>query len=620
MSEEIILHSGEFTDRMDNNIRVTFYKKDRPIPPPPPVVYTIYTDKSSLKYTYDGVGPTNITVWSYQGQAMMYGPSSEWYNCIKIGEEDISGSVYKKYIYKLEITNNPGNVRRLNLTCRIEGVDESVASKTIPVIQEAMEVHLVTMDKFSIFMEAEGGTTDVRVWSNTSDEVTLSNDDDWLTLTASVVSDSEKIYTVTVDENTGTEYRDASLVASLVDMPEITATALLRQEGTEPVVIHNIYTSTERISSGSEGGNVTVRIWSNTDDEVELSESESWLSLSYTGTATDKTYTVTFSSNTGEARGSVMTALLVDHPDKTVSIDVWQAAPSIEHHVYVSVNSIEEGYLGGQTQVRVWSDTGDEVYINNNYNWINASSDDTDVDDKTYTISVARNNGASRTATIQARLTGVDDVYENISITQDINRSISLSTKSLNMLANGNPVSVAISPTNVNYILPNGAEWLQVQEWQEGIWVISGDVNQSAERSADIRFYIEDVDTTVYPEAEDNLTVTQAAGEPEPPVPPYVPSWPDDDDIHTEPLSVHIAPGGGTTLLYIKPGSTSAMITPPASWCTITGKQLYDGVMIYEVNAPMNTSGSIRTTTVTFRRYGINPTPEINIVITQTSM
>lgn len=130
---EIILHSGEFTDRFDNNYRVTFYKKDRPVPPP--VEYEIHTNYDDLEYTYDGVGPTNITVYSYEGQARLYTPSSPWFNIVQTSSEPLYDTGFYKLTYRIEITTNTGAERRLNITARIEGVSTDVCKKIIPVIQ-----------------------------------------------------------------------------------------------------------------------------------------------------------------------------------------------------------------------------------------------------------------------------------------------------------------------------------------------------------------------------------------------------------------------------------------------------------------------------------------------------
>lgn len=118
MASETILHSGNFLDRNDNPVIVTFYRRtDLNVVP------------DSLTFQTSG-GSLTLACWSRNGEVELtdYG-FGDWLNYRQVRVEPIVGTDYHKYTYEIICDANSGQIRRTTLRVGIEygqGVGDTV--------------------------------------------------------------------------------------------------------------------------------------------------------------------------------------------------------------------------------------------------------------------------------------------------------------------------------------------------------------------------------------------------------------------------------------------------------------------------------------------------------------
>ena len=122
MAFETILHSGSFNDYNGEEIKVTFYRR-----------VDLNASPTSLTFYVDG-GTRTLSIWSRVGDAILFDPTVDWLNYMKISSEKLVGCDYYKYTYEITCdANTSGDDRTSELNIGIEGMGG--VKITVPVIQ-----------------------------------------------------------------------------------------------------------------------------------------------------------------------------------------------------------------------------------------------------------------------------------------------------------------------------------------------------------------------------------------------------------------------------------------------------------------------------------------------------
>lgn len=121
-----LLHSGSFVDYEGNIINVQLFKHR-----------DLNANPTSLRFNADGE-TLSFTIWSYDGEAILYDIPDNWLNYRNERAEQLPGSEFHKYFYKIICDPNTGAERTSSLSVGLETVidDDPFRPKlTIPVTQ-----------------------------------------------------------------------------------------------------------------------------------------------------------------------------------------------------------------------------------------------------------------------------------------------------------------------------------------------------------------------------------------------------------------------------------------------------------------------------------------------------
>ena len=122
-----LLHSGSFTDYEGNTISVQLYRHR-----------DLNASPTSMSFSADG-GTLRLSIWSYDGEAILYDIQDNWLNYKSAGSEQLPGSQCHKYYYDIICDPNSGAKRtgslKVGLETIIDGDYTFRPTITIPVTQ-----------------------------------------------------------------------------------------------------------------------------------------------------------------------------------------------------------------------------------------------------------------------------------------------------------------------------------------------------------------------------------------------------------------------------------------------------------------------------------------------------
>lgn len=126
MAVETLLHSGSFTNYGGDDIIVTFHKR-----------YDINAYPTSINMPSLG-GTTLLAVWSRKGEAEIGDNFPDWMSWSHYKAEDIPGTEYHKYTYRITCSaNNTGSERSFNISVGIEYGEGIGQRLLVPLHQDA---------------------------------------------------------------------------------------------------------------------------------------------------------------------------------------------------------------------------------------------------------------------------------------------------------------------------------------------------------------------------------------------------------------------------------------------------------------------------------------------------
>ncbi|MBQ3820817.1 MAG: BACON domain-containing protein, partial [Bacteroidales bacterium] len=423
---------------------------------------------------------------------------------------------------------------------------------------------------------AEGGELTLSFKTNQTCKIT--SDASWLTVLEPTKAVTTKTTTVKAEANPSTDSRKANVK---ITAGTLSITLVVTQEGLTPKIDINGAT---QFPVGAEGGSVTVDVTSNVDYEVEITanwvtrngttftvepndsendrtavitfrygdiskvvsikqngkqkEEEPYLDIAPTSknvAATGETFTVTISTNQGNATGSSnadwvtvsgTSVTVAENPNTEArSATVTFTAGSLSKTVTINQAAKsdtpeppqEEDVLDTTTPTFTVSDAGEdiEVIIKSNVeysfkvncDWITHTKATSVKEDKVK-FHVAANSGAARTATIDftygSALTVTVTVKQNKHEDVPDEPVLEITPKEAQVAAEGGTVSVTVN-ANYPYTAETDDEWLTVTQG-EGTCTIAAAANTAADpRTGLVQFSSEGL--------MEYLTVVQAAAE-----------------------------------------------------------------------------------------------------------
>ena len=317
-------------------------------------------------------------------------------------------------------------------------VSGGAITRTISVTQaEAPEFFTVIETSLSFPATAERRT--ITIASNIN--WVVSCNETWLTVSPASGSNKGTV-TVTAAENTSIE-RWATIT---VIGGEITKTIRVTQLGTR------LSLSTSSMSFSPSEEQKTFTISSNTNWEV--SNNETWLTVSPASGSSDGTITVTAAKNASTSQRTA--TITVSGGDITRTISVTQAKISL------SISAASMTLLASARQ-RTFT-------ITSNVSWVVSSSETwltvspaSGSNNGTVTITAAENTSIERTATITVK---AGDITQTINITQEGTFALTVSRTSISVSASGeypeNESGRFYITSNTNWVVSCNEKWLTV--------------------------------------------------------------------------------------------------------------------------------------------------------------
>lgn len=333
-------------------------------------------------------------------------------------------------------------------------VKQLLDKKPAPDHDPDSEELVLSVDKRTLSFSPESGSQDFGISSNTDWEISLRDDDDWVTLSTESGSDEESV-SVEVNANETNEVREATLVIKWEDGDGESKkeTVKISQEaaavtpepeptpnpGPDPIIDPEppippvpsgplLSVRTRSLSLKSEGGSKTLRVNSNTDWQATLTGGDGWLTLGNTSGSGSAGIVVTATPNAdSNAREATLSVRWIDADGASHSENVTVSqAPTVQlppevKTLRVNKNDLSFKYRGESKTVRVTSNTDWQATVTGGDAWLTLSSA-SGSRNASITVTAAPNiDPNTRTATININWTNAEGVAQReiIGITQE---------------------------------------------------------------------------------------------------------------------------------------------------------------------------------------------------------
>ena len=353
----------------------------------------------------------------------------------------------------VSVTANGVTQRTAEITVRVTG---TAIAQTIRVTQAAA-VRVLTVSPSELTFSAGGESKTVTVTSNTDWDVSISpsSSSSWLTVSPSKGS-SNGSFRVTAAANTTLSERTATVSVTGTGVTAKTIRVTQQRSAQEL----NVSPSSLTFSSGNETKDLTVT--SNTNWTV--GSGVTWLSLSRLTGSSNGTVAVTALANTSFSPRSGSIIVRREGSSSGITIPVEQAGVPVLHFLDVRPMSLPFSYLGGKQTMKVSSDTGWNIIINNSDSWIKVSHyRGSGIDMEVDVTTIPNPYTHERTGFIVFQIPGIPDVSVRVTQSYTANPFLTVSTDNMTFSGSSETKEFEIfSNTSWSITKSSGANWLTI--------------------------------------------------------------------------------------------------------------------------------------------------------------